>query len=167
MDLSYLRSRAVTSISSICVSLIKICVITIFMPTHPPFPRSFSAYYPFFNWLSPLPTKIWTQFRDKQALFRAAGWRQHHITKNKLKVEPKFPVILPGDHTEVLHVQLSMFSKQSRCLFVGLYQINVYFCFMTLNSKSIHLFSASLYLILISLHINHLCKIPNQCSNKV
>jgi len=55
-----------------------------------------------------------SKLRDKQALFRAAGWRQHHITKNKLKVEPKFPVILPGDHTEVLHVQLSMFSKQSR-----------------------------------------------------
>ena len=134
--------------------MIKVCVIIIFMPIQPTF-STLNTILSSIGWnLSTLPTMIWTPFRDKQALFRAAGWRQHHITKNKLKVEPKFPVILPGDHTEVLHVQLSMFSKQSRCLFKGLYYLNK--CILLLHDfqKQKHTFIKCQPL-LISQHINH------------
>ena len=54
-------------------------------------------------------------FLDQQALFRASGWRRHHNSVKQVKtVEKSSPVTLPRDMTQVLSVQFSMFSKQSR-----------------------------------------------------
>ena len=55
-----------------------------------------------------------SQFRERQALFRAAGWRLNHSGPRRIKHKQQFTVILPEDHTEVLSVQFSMYSKQSR-----------------------------------------------------
>ena len=55
-----------------------------------------------------------SQFRERQAMFRAAGWRLNHSGQRTVKPRQKLSVVLPEDHTEVLSVQFSMYSKQSR-----------------------------------------------------
>ena len=55
-----------------------------------------------------------SQFKEKQALFRAAGWRLNHTGQKKVRSKQRFTVLLPEDRTEVLSVQFSMYSKQSR-----------------------------------------------------
>lgn len=72
-----------------------------------------------------------SQFRERQALFRAAGWRLNHRGQRTVKHRQKFTVLLPEDHTEVLSVQFSMYSKQSRvapnyCVFPWVVNMHLY-----------------------------------------
>ena len=54
-------------------------------------------------------------WRDSLALSRAAGWRLNHAPTRPARPPPRLhSVLLPEDHTEVLAVQFSMYSKQSQ-----------------------------------------------------
>ena len=54
------------------------------------------------------------ELEDKQALFRAAGWRKHPPSPLVIKPKLDYSIVLPEDHTENLSVQFSMYSKQSQ-----------------------------------------------------